>query len=48
VKWLVTDVYGLVGEERAEFVRARAGGLRPEGIRTGPPLPSSGTPVSPP
>ncbi|MGY5118107.1 protein kinase family protein [Streptomyces sp. 900105755] len=32
VIWLVTALYGYRGEERAEFVRACAGGTRPEGI----------------
>ncbi|MGW3444434.1 protein kinase family protein [Streptomyces sp. NPDC001076] len=32
VIWLVTALYGYRGEERAEFVRACAGGIRPEGI----------------
>ncbi|MFK0288498.1 protein kinase family protein [Streptomyces sp. NPDC090499] len=32
VIWLVTALYGYRGEERAEFVRACAGGRRPEGI----------------
>jgi len=32
VIWLVTAWYGYRGEERAEFVRACAGGARPEGI----------------
>ncbi|MBW8796852.1 MAG: protein kinase family protein [Streptomyces sp.] len=32
VIWLVTALYGYRGEERAEFVRACAGGARPEGI----------------
>jgi hypothetical protein len=35
VKWLATDLYGYVGEERAAFVRACAEGLRPEGIPDG-------------
>ncbi|MCX4759840.1 protein kinase family protein [Streptomyces sp. NBC_01275] len=35
VKWLVTDLYGYVGEERAAFVRACAGGLRPQGVPAG-------------
>ncbi|MFD4596648.1 protein kinase family protein [Streptomyces sp. NPDC058464] len=32
VIWLVTALYGYRAEERAEFVRACAGGTRPEGI----------------
>ena len=32
VIWLVTALYGYRGEERAEFVRACAGGTPPEGI----------------
>ncbi|MEW1776948.1 protein kinase family protein [Streptomyces sp. NPDC086777] len=32
VFWLVTALYGYRGEERAEFVRACAGGTRPEGV----------------
>ncbi|WP_217555257.1 protein kinase family protein [Streptomyces sp. GbtcB6] len=32
VIWLVTALYGYRGEERAEFVRACAGGVRPEGV----------------
>ncbi len=35
VKWLVTDLYGYVGEEREAFVRACAEGLRPQGIPGG-------------
>jgi hypothetical protein len=35
VKWLATELYGYVGEERAAFVRACAEGLRPEGIPDG-------------
>ncbi|MFF7473056.1 protein kinase family protein [Streptomyces sp. NPDC008092] len=32
VVWLVTALYGYRGEERAEFVRACAGGTRPENV----------------
>ncbi|MFE9450367.1 protein kinase family protein [Streptomyces sp. NPDC006739] len=32
VIWLVTALYGHRGEERADFVRALAGGARPEGV----------------
>lgn len=35
VKWLVTDLYGYVGEEREAFVRACAQGRGPEGIPRG-------------
>jgi hypothetical protein len=35
VKWLVTEWYGWVGERRADFVRACAEGLRPEGFPDG-------------
>jgi len=44
VQWLVTDVYGYRGEERAAFVRAGTRGCGPRASRTEPPCSSAVTP----